>query len=160
MRVLIVLLLLLQACGPGADEKTSPEKKVLVGADRSAQGCIGSAGYVWSVVIDSCIRPFEIGSPFFAYNPASGVVDSTNAIFLVLSEAGDRAELFFGATEKPAVMDAVKVMEGETMPVLFESKSELVKLRYYRDSYQILYQDSIRYIQFAGAPKSLRLPTH
>jgi hypothetical protein len=159
MRRILIGLLFLQACGSEVDVK--PEhQKTLVGSDRSAEGCIGSAGYVWSVVRDSCIRPFEEGSPFFAYNPATGAVDSTSAIYFVLSTPAGRAELFFGPTEKPAIMDALKTMEGETMPVLYESKTELVKLRYYRDSYQILYQDSIRYIQFAGAPKGLRFPTH
>ncbi len=159
IRIIPGLMVVMMACNAGKQEQAAPAPQKLVGADRSAEGCIGSAGYVWSRVKDSCIRPFEQGSPFYAYNPATGVVDSSSATYLVLSATGDSAELFFSITEKPAMMKAVPVMEGETMPVLYEDSVEMVKLRYYRDTYQILYQDSIRYIQFASAPKALKLPT-
>jgi hypothetical protein len=131
-----------------------PEVSV-VGADKDSHGCIGSAGYTWSVVKDTCIRLFESGTRFTAYDPRTGNTDSTQSAFIVLANDQRRAEAFFGSTDKPIVMDAVPVMEGETMPILFENKTELVKLRYYKDSYQILYQDSIRYIQSYQTPNGL-----
>lgn len=163
----MLMVLFSQACQLRPDAQTSQTtqtsqtvERPLPGSDRSPQGCIGSAGYVWSRVKDSCIRPFEQGSPFFKYDPATGMVDSTSASYIVLSASGDSAELFFSITEKPALMKAVPVMEGETMPVLYEDSVEMVKLRYYRDTYQIIYMDSIRYIQFAGATRALKRPTH
>ncbi|MCQ2410146.1 MAG: hypothetical protein MJ053_01035 [Elusimicrobiaceae bacterium] len=36
-------------------------KGPLVGADRDAHGCIGSAGYVWSEPLQQCVRPWEVG---------------------------------------------------------------------------------------------------
>lgn len=35
-------------------------ESVEVGADRDEQGCIGSAGYQWSSLLKTCIRPFEL----------------------------------------------------------------------------------------------------
>lgn len=35
------------------------EKKVATGSDRDEHGCIGSAGYTWSVLKNECIRVFE-----------------------------------------------------------------------------------------------------
>jgi len=39
-----------------------------------------------------------------------------------------KAEVFFDPKEKSIVIDAIKVMEGETMPILFENKIEKITL--------------------------------
>jgi hypothetical protein len=154
----IGLLLFMTACQNSSvkNEHQDSLAAQIVGADKDTHGCIGSAGYTWSVVKDSCIRPFESGTRFISYDAGTGVEDSTNAAFVVLSNDQLKAEAFFGATDKPIVMDAVTVMEGETMPILFENTTELVKLRYYRDSYQLLYKDTIRYIQLYAADNGLK----
>jgi len=154
----IVVLLFMADCQNSSIRNDKQESSVtsIVGADKDVHGCIGSAGYTWSVVKDSCIRPFETGARFISYDAGTGVEDSAKAAFVVLSKDQLKAEAFFGATDKPVVMDAVNVMEGETMPVLFENKTELVKLRYYRDSYQLLYKDTIRYIQLYAADNGLK----
>jgi len=54
-------------------------------------------------------------------------------------------------------MEASIVIEGETMPILFENKTEMVKLRYYRDTYQLLYKDTIRYIQNYNTDNGLKI---
>ncbi len=51
--LLIGALLGLAACA-------TPGKRVLVGADRDAHGCIGSAGYVWNESLQQCVRPWEL----------------------------------------------------------------------------------------------------
>ena len=51
--LLIGALLGLFACA-------APEKRTLVGADRDAHGCIGSAGYSWSETLQQCVRPWEV----------------------------------------------------------------------------------------------------
>ena len=157
-RISIDLLLFMAACQNNSNQNKhqEPSAKPIVGADKDAHGCIGSAGYSWSVVKDSCIRPFESGTRFISYDAGTGVEDSTKAAFVVVSNDQLKAEAFFGVTDKPVVMDAIKEMEGETMPILFENKTELVKLRYYRDSYQLLYKDTIRYIQLYAADKGLK----
>lgn len=49
---------LLSACT--AESGTAP----LLGSDRDAHGCIGSAGYVWSPLLQTCVRPWEAGERF------------------------------------------------------------------------------------------------
>lgn len=151
------MVLFMAACQNGSNFSTNPSKstEALVGADRDEHGCIGSAGYTWSVVKDSCIRVFEEGTPFVKYDVATGVIDSTTVAYVVPSEDKKRAEVFFGTTDKPVVMDALPVMEGETMPVLFENKAEMVKLRSQRDTYQLLYQDTVRYVQYFNAENGM-----
>ena len=159
MRIIsIFIVLCLAACQNSSIKNENQDSLAaqIVGADKDAHGCIGSAGYTWSVVKGSCIRPFEAGTRFISYDAGTGVEDSTNAAFVVVSNDQLKAEAFFGATDKPIAMDAVAVMEGETMPVLFENKTELVKLRYHRDSYQLLYKDTIRYIQLYAADNGLK----
>jgi hypothetical protein len=157
-KISLVVLFFMAACQNSSNQNEMPEPSdiPMVGADKDAHGCIGSAGYTWSVVKDSCIRVFESGTRFISYDQVTGAEDSTKTAFVVLSNDQLKAEAFFDATNKPVVMDAVTVMEGETMPVLFENKTELVKLRYYRDSYQLLYKDTIRYMQLYAADKGLK----
>ncbi len=38
---------------------SNQEKKVATGGDRDTHGCIGSAGYTWSMLKNECIRVFE-----------------------------------------------------------------------------------------------------
>ncbi len=154
----IVILFLMASCQNSStqNDKQEPSATPIVGEDKDPHGCIGSAGYTWSVVKDSCIRLFESGTRFISYDQVTGVEDSTKTAFVVLSNDQLKAEAFFDATDKPIIMDAVAVLEGETMPVLFENKTELVKLRYYRDSYQLLYKDTIRYIQLYAADNGLK----
>jgi hypothetical protein len=154
MRIIsIVLVLFMAACQSGSgterDEPASTDQ--LNGADRDEHGCIGSAGYTWSVVKNSCIRIWEAGTPFIEYDVATGVTDSSSTSYIVLSDDKQKAEAFFGSTDMPVLMDALPVMEGETMPVLFENKTEMVKLRSHRDIYQLLYQDTVRYVQYYDA---------
>jgi len=87
------------------------------------------------------------GSPFFTYDQRTGAIDSTQVAYVVLSDDLSKAEVFFGNTDKPVVMDSLAVKEGETMPFLFENKAELLALKYYKDKYLLLYKDEIRYLQ-------------
>ncbi len=58
----IGLILFTVACQNSSNhdstQPTSPE--TLVGADRYEFGCIGSAGYIRSVLKDTCIRAFRM----------------------------------------------------------------------------------------------------
>lgn len=158
MKIISLLFLYsMVACQSGSKQSTkqTSSKEQLVGADKDKHGCIGSAGYSWSAVKGSCIRVFEDGTPFVKYDVATGIIDSTQQAYVVLSNDKKKTEVFFGGTDKPVVMDALPVMEGETMPVLFENATERIKLRSYRDSYQLLYMDSVRYLHYYNAEKGL-----
>lgn len=155
---LLALILCLASCQKGSD---TPEKlpgkaeELVVGSDRDEKGCIGSAGYTWSAAKNSCIRIFEEGTPFITYEMTTGAMDSSIVAYVVLSADRQQAEAFFGTTDKPIVMDALPVMEGETMPVLYENKTERIKLRSHRDVYQLLYLDTVRYVQYYDAEKGM-----
>src|SRR5687767_2417267 len=52
----------LVSCGDKKEPSTDEKKDTtVIGGDKDEHGCIGSAGYTWSVVKDSCIRLFERG---------------------------------------------------------------------------------------------------
>ena len=63
----------------GACEDTTPP--VIVGGDKDIHGCIGSAGYAWSVGENKCIRLWESGgkmSPRVALQDGSWIIESMN----------------------------------------------------------------------------------
>ena len=151
------MLLLIASCQNGSkvNANQSGTSKTLVGADRDPHDCIGSAGYTWSVVKNGCIRVFEEGTAFVKYDVATGLTDSSMSAFLVLSGDKQKAEVFLGNKSKSVVMSALPQMEGEIMPVLFENKTERLKLRSYRDIYQLLFLDTVRYVQYYNAKMGL-----
>ena len=118
--------------------------------------CDGSKGYTWSVVKNRCINIVETGTAFSAFDANTGKTDSEKSAYVVLSDDKLKAEVFFSySTDKPIVMDAKPIVEGETMPVIFENKTEMLKIRFYKDAYHILYKDEIRYIQHYSISEGL-----
>lgn len=89
---LMALACVVMSCG-GKKAKTeevqvtAPEE-MMVGNDKDEHGCIGSAGYTWSVVKNDCIRLFEDGV----------FLDKSNAdesVALVFSNDSVSAEIFY-----------------------------------------------------------------
>jgi hypothetical protein len=153
----IAAVWLLSSCGGAANKSnvsTADSTSALnkVGADKDEQGCRGSAGYVWSAVKDSCIRPFESGTEFTSYGSNS---DSTQAAYIVLSNDKRKAEVFFALTDKPIVMDAVAEIEGDIAPILFENKTEMVDVISRKDAYYIRFKSEPRFIQQADVQNGL-----
>ena len=62
-------------------------KQHLVGNDRDAHGCIGSAGYQWSELQRNCVRPFEL--PLIIKHS-----DSITQIAVLFSTDSSKAEVF------------------------------------------------------------------
>lgn len=58
----------------GCQDKTATVEPapVLVGADRDAHGCIGSAGYSWCAREKACVRPWELTKEKGFENSAEG----------------------------------------------------------------------------------------
>ncbi|WP_090801414.1 hypothetical protein [Paraburkholderia tuberum] len=52
----VTMTCLLSACAASPPSSPSP----VVGADRDAHGCIGSAGYSWCESTHQCERPWEL----------------------------------------------------------------------------------------------------
>lgn len=107
----------------GGSSKMSIEKDSLgtvVGTDKDDKGCVGSAGYKWSVLKNTCIRPFEVG---VRLNPVAEIKagDAVISAFVVLEDEGNRAELY---------------VPDEKSSVLLERKSE--KEPYINDEWKLL----------------------
>lgn len=116
MRIFLLgILICIGGCQNKSNEKLrkAPENKELAGSDSDKHNCINSARYTWSVAKDTCIRVFEEGTPLVKYDVATGVMDSSKLAYLVLSHDKKKAEVFFGITDKPDVMDALPQIEGE-----------------------------------------------
>ncbi|MCH6201017.1 hypothetical protein MMU07_15630 [Aquiflexum sp. LQ15W] len=151
----LILLIPILFCSKNAQEANQNSKEILLGSDRDPNGCIGSAGYTWSEAKQECIRIFESGTSFISYDPSTGATDSAKVSYVVLSNDLNLAEVFYGGTDKPILLEAVPVMEGETMPKLFENSIESVDLIFHRDSYILRYQENPTHIQAWSAESGL-----
>ncbi|MBE99796.1 hypothetical protein [Flavobacterium coralii] len=69
------------------------DKKVMLGTDKDANGCVLSAGYRWSVIRNECIRVFEEGYRLNSIEELKSEGISKSA-FIIFEENGNRAELF------------------------------------------------------------------
>jgi hypothetical protein len=69
------------------------DKKVMLGTDKDANGCVLSAGYRWSVIRNECIRVFEEGYRLNSIEELKSEGISKSA-FIIFEEKGNRAELF------------------------------------------------------------------
>jgi hypothetical protein len=88
-------LMLLSCCsfaqGNKPKDKSEKEEKVpMVGGDRDSHGCIGSAGYQWSVLKNECIRIFEAG---IGLDPKVTTFPKTSGLFIVFKSAADDAKV-------------------------------------------------------------------
>ncbi len=121
MKIIQLLLagsLFLSACNnKSGDKKEEPKKDTATapvtndslpktGSDRDEHGCIGSAGYTWSVVKNECIRIFEAGTRMDA---TEAVKDKNFSAFAVFSGDEKKAELFIPGLEgNSMILESVK----------------------------------------------------
>ncbi len=115
--LLIVSSLLFAACNNKPVDKTEKEdtakapviedtaKGPIVGADKDEHGCIGSAGYQWSVMKSECIRIFEVG---IRLNATAAVDDKTTDAFVVFSHDEKEAELFVPRLANSVILESDK----------------------------------------------------
>jgi hypothetical protein len=110
---LLILLLSIASCnqaqsGKGLKKSNTTNPEPMVGGDRDEHGCIGSAGYQWSVVKNKCIRIFESGIRLNANKKAE--VDTTFSAFVVFKSDDDdaRAELFIPGEKKSLLLPKEK----------------------------------------------------
>lgn len=94
--IALLSTLILTAC---VTQVVAPSEAPIVGNDRDAHGCIGSAGYQWSLLKNNCIRIFEDG---LRMDPLDASLDQTQSAFLVFVSPQEvaRAEVYLpGAPE-------------------------------------------------------------
>lgn len=117
MKNLLILIVsgavLLGGCRPkqnrsGEAAAETDTTEAVVGSDRDAHGCIGSAGYTWSAVRQKCIRPFEIGIKMVSVADP----DATSAAYVVFSADSSQAELFLPGTDGTEVLDRRSLPSG------------------------------------------------
>lgn len=77
------------------DSTNSP----IVGNDRDKHGCIGSAGYTWSVLKKECVRSFELTQT--DKNAIELVsIDNTQKMVVLFSSDKTKAEVFYSGGNK------------------------------------------------------------
>ena len=76
-------------------------KQERLGGDRDRHGCIGSAGYTWSVLRRECVQVFEVGQRLnpTEQNPNEAVISA----FVILNADKTKAELFL-PNEKQSII--------------------------------------------------------
>ena len=91
---LILGLFIFISCGSVNDKNKDVEVEEefaveIVGNDRDAHGCIGTAGYTWSQIRQECIRIFESGQLLSPIDKSE-----TSVAFVVYSANWSKLELF------------------------------------------------------------------
>jgi hypothetical protein len=88
--IVIVLVLYSNKLMLAQDSIKSP----IVGNDRDKHGCIGSAGYTWSVLKKECVRTFEL-----THTDKNALelisIDNTQKMTVLFSSDKTKAEIFY-----------------------------------------------------------------
>lgn len=93
----IIIILLL--CSNELVFAQNPTDGDVVGNDRDKHGCIGSAGYTWSVLKKECVRSFELTQ--HDKNAIELVsTDNTQKITVLFSSRKTKAEFFYSEGNK------------------------------------------------------------
>lgn len=101
---LLLFLISFQSCkltDQKADEEVLPQvesKEIMKAVDKDENGCLASAGYIWSKLNKECVKLFT----GVQLNPIDKPQneDETLSVFIMFSEDGNQAELFLpNATE-------------------------------------------------------------
>ena len=94
---ILVVLCALSSCklnDQKEDDKVANQgnKEGAVVADKDENGCLASAGYIWSKVNKECVKVFT----GMQLNPTSNLEneDETLSAYILFNEEGDQAELF------------------------------------------------------------------
>ncbi|MBC7524911.1 MAG: hypothetical protein H7239_10770 [Flavobacterium sp.] len=95
---LIVLFITLFSCKPNVKERQAsskanqPKDSAIANVDKDKNGCLASAGYIWSKVNKECV-PVYTG---IQLNPTDNIEneDETLSAFVLFGEDGNQAEVF------------------------------------------------------------------
>ncbi|QNK65002.1 hypothetical protein H7F33_15680 [Pedobacter sp. PAMC26386] len=84
-----------------AQSTVKPSPKAL-GGDRDKHGCIGSAGYTFSVIKNDCVRLFEQKPQLKEVNPKGSYTSNATVIF---SSDNKKAELFVPHSKSSIILN-------------------------------------------------------
>jgi hypothetical protein len=98
----VLFLAFTLACFSSNAQKKAP----MVGNDKDAHGCKGSAGYQWSVIKNDCIRIFESG---IRLDAQAKNLDKTLSAFVVFKSdtEDDKVELFMPNSKTSIILKKV-----------------------------------------------------
>ncbi|MFO0495391.1 MAG: hypothetical protein ACK50Y_07655 [Flavobacteriia bacterium] len=118
---LFLLAILFSSCQHKIEEVIESQK---VGNDVDVNGCKGSAGYVWSVILQKCIRAFEEGIEF--HNK-----DFTMNTFVVLSTDKSEAEAFLPS--ETTIQECIMLRSDDKL--LYENKKGTMSIQFTEKEY-------------------------
>ena len=89
------------------DAVEKADKKIVLGNDKDANGCVTSAGYRWSSLKKQCIRVFEEG---YRLNSVAELKNegTSKSAFVIFEENGNRAELYLPNQTTAIVLEREK----------------------------------------------------
>ncbi|MDH5828118.1 hypothetical protein [Sphingobacterium faecium] len=99
--------IILLSCQTNNKQIANTQETKIVGSDRDVHGCIASAGYTWSALKDSCIRPFEQ----IQLNIINNQDSYETAAFLLLDEKKHAAEVFLKESPESIILKHTKEFE-------------------------------------------------
>lgn len=101
-------------------------REYIVGDDKDENGCVGSAGYTWSILKNDCIRVFEIG---YRLNPIQRIEDeAVISAFIIFDEDKDRVELFLPNLDKSIILKENDKGIYKNENYIFDSNEFIIKI--------------------------------
>ena len=116
MKVIKMILGAVVLCTASVNAQTT-DNPPMVGGDRDAHGCIGSAGYQWSEVKGECIRIFEAG---VRLNPVDKDLNASLSAFVVFKKGNTdkKAEIFVSGKNAVLVKSKKNVWKNSEYTLL------------------------------------------
>ena len=114
--VVIIAIIFISVSCRSTDEKSDIEilkktesKEVMKAIDKDENGCLASAGYIWSKINKGCIKLFT----GVQLNPVDKPqnADETVSAYLMFSENGNQAELFLPNAPKTFIL--TRISDGQ-----------------------------------------------
>ncbi|MFP7654878.1 hypothetical protein [Chryseobacterium proteolyticum] len=127
-KLLLAVMITAMFTTTGWAQKTTPK---VAGGDKDQHGCIGSAGYTYSVLKDDCVKLFEEKIQLREANPQKSYV--SNAV-VILSKDKKKAELFLPESKGSIILN--RTLEYLNTSV-YKSKKGTYNLNKEKDSYTL-----------------------
>ncbi|MEW5675926.1 hypothetical protein ABGT15_06395 [Flavobacterium enshiense] len=114
------------------DVTNSGDDKVVLGADKDENGCVASAGYMWSELRKNCIRVFEEGYRLAPFNNQAEANEEDNEqetlnAYVIFNEDKDTAELFLPNEKESVLLENEGTTYGKGEWKLETSKGYVLK---------------------------------
>jgi hypothetical protein len=143
------------------DKPTTQEatlsRGILVGGDEDPHGCKASAGYIYCLAKQGCIRLWEDGYRFTAVTVEESAASGTSDVFIVLADDALQAEIFWPGDQRPTLLPRVSHLDKSNgYEVMFSSSEENVSIVKNEQGWFILFENSPIY--FSEAASQIQMP--